>query len=154
MDNPDMSSLLDLSISATSPRPAQSSVTAQGLTNNLVRLLSSPTRSRRQWALAQLPSAARRPLSLEQWRYNGIEDEVRRLYEGDLEVESEVRWEAVKALLKSNSLSLEALQHGLLGTASTPSQKGFGRGIMSSLSSNLGGETECELILSSEAKQL
>jgi senataxin len=148
LDIPELSAFLDSTTSASASRPPQSHITTHGLTPILIRLLSSPDNARRNWALAQLPAAAWRPLSFQEWRDNGIGDELRRLYEGDLEVEPEARWEAIKAILKSNSLSREAVQDGLLGAASRRDQSQRSDwGVMVTLSGLLGSETDCELII-------
>ena len=125
-----------------------------GLTVNLVKLLSSFHVSRRQWALAQLPFTARRPISLQQFCDDGIGYELKELYEGEFEPERAVRWEAINAIIGAGSLSLEAIQDGLLGKGATHSlSAGSRRGIMAFLSAMLGTETDGESICQSIANQ-
>ncbi len=144
LENPELSSLID-SVVSLSPPAVQSSITALGLTVLLVRLLTSPDRARRQWAIAHLPATARRPLSLQDWVESGIGGEIQRLYEGELEVELSVRCQAIKAIIESNSLSRDAVKNGLLGAQVGDKQDGRPyRGVMPALSGLLGAETDGE----------
>ena len=140
-----MAFLLDSTISSKPDCPSQSVITMLGLTVNIVKLLSSPNLSRRQWALAQLPFTARRPISLQEFDDNGVGCELKGLYEGILEPERAVRWEAINAIIWAGCLSLDAIQNGLLGEGA---KNGLGRessrGIMVSLSATLGTETDRE----------
>ena len=141
LENHHLSALLDSTVSIPSSRSGP--VTALGLTPALVRLLSSSNQSRRNWALAQLPATSRRPLSLKEWRDNGIGDEVQRLYHSAKGEELKGKWFVVNALLCSDSLSQEAVRDGLLGGCKVEgSSQRSELGLMAVLSGLLGSEAD------------
>lgn len=86
-------------------------VSGLGLTPLLVNLLGSSDVQRRKWARSQVEDV-RRPLSFDDWTSGGVGTEVQGLLFGDLDVRD--RWSAVNLLLKSNRLSTDTVQRGLL----------------------------------------
>lgn len=141
-----VSAQIDHAIAITSSS-AQPSITSSGLSPMLVRLLSSPRQKRRSWAMSQLPACARRPLSLEEWRSTGVGEEVKALYTGTGDASTSDRLSGMEALLQSKALSLETIQHGVIGGETSLDQgthAGAETGFMSTLSHLLGGQVDRE----------
>lgn len=140
----EISSNLDDAITAMSSS-AQPNITAPGISPLLVRLLSSPREKRRSWAMSQIPACGRRPLSFKDWCSSGVGEEVKRLYSGSAEASTSDRLASMETILRSATLSSEAIEEGAIGgrvdeTGRDRSETGF----VSTLSHLLGGQADCK----------
>ncbi|KAK8861338.1 hypothetical protein IAR55_002157 [Kwoniella newhampshirensis] len=135
----DIESLFNTAIASSMKPPL--SFTSRGLTPSLIRLLSSPDTAHRQWAMSQLPAAARRPLSFAEWGSIGIGHEFQDLISGNTELEEGERWQIVETIVKEKVLDTETVQKGLLeGKLDDELCIKTGRGFMSVLSGLLGSD--------------
>ncbi|EIW69108.1 hypothetical protein TREMEDRAFT_31469 [Tremella mesenterica DSM 1558] len=139
---PELVSLSLLFSAAIASAPSNPAVSKFGLTPVVVHLLSVDDPAQRSWALNQLPSCARRPLSFAEWCENGIGSKVQELYLDNRFDSATIRWSALHRLLDSGCLTLETVQKGLLkGHTSVRADAKVGKPIMSVLSTLLGSQT-------------
>ncbi|ODO09298.1 hypothetical protein I350_02898 [Cryptococcus amylolentus CBS 6273] len=121
--------------------PPPASLSALGMTPVHARLLSSTELSKREWCLALLPAAARRPLSFTEWCSLGIGSELQDLY-NDGSLDGETRWTVMKTVIDSKVLDKETVERGLLkGQLEDEPHGRTGRGLMPVLSGLISSDT-------------
>lgn len=142
LDNADIAEIIDATVTRypTSPQP---SLIQQGLTAVMVRLMYSPSESRRRWARSHLPQMARQPLNFNDWCDLGIGGQIQALYSDERsELRGGEKWKGLATILSRGLLAEDALVAGLLeGRLSMEDRSKKGKPLMAVLSSHLGASS-------------
>lgn len=138
-----LSKELDNAIAKVGDASAHPNITSSGLSPMLVRLLASPSKERRSWALSQIPACSRRPVTFEEWCSSGVGDEVKALYTETGEVKVADRLAGIEVLMQSGSLSVDVIRKGIIeGIVEVDGHSRPESGLMSTLSHLLGGQSD------------
>ncbi|ORX36373.1 SEN1 N terminal-domain-containing protein [Kockovaella imperatae] len=116
------------------PKDKLSGLASLGITPVLVHLLCSSSPETRSWAGTCLALTSQHPLSLDDWKGTAIAEEIQKLIDDKPDASTDMGWTALLDILRSGSLSRNALREGLL---SSPSSLSSGDSFLRTLSKRL-----------------